>query len=271
MSRPWQALGFGFPIGALGGLIGLGGAEFRLPVLVTVFGYRAKAAVAVNLAVSFTTVVAAFTMRAALLPVRDLLPYLPLIAALAAASMAGAYVGSSYLHRTNEQLLEKVIMTLLIGIAALLIVEAFHPFATGRLVADPVFNLLLAAGFGVGIGVVSSLLGVAGGELIIPTLILVFGVEIKLAGSASLLISIATIAVGVSRYHRAGYYGDRADLRAVVAPMGIGSIFGAAAGGALVGVVSSEALKLVLGGILLISAVKMFQTSRRNATTPVKR
>jgi len=28
-----RAFGFGVPIGALGGLIGLGGAEFRLPVL----------------------------------------------------------------------------------------------------------------------------------------------------------------------------------------------------------------------------------------------
>ena len=43
----------------------------------------------------------------------------------------------------------------------------------------------------------SSLLGVAVGELIIPTLVFDFGVGIKTAGTASLLISLPTVAVGV--------------------------------------------------------------------------
>ena len=39
---------------------------------------------------------------------------------------------------------------------------------------------------GLVIGIVASLLGVAGGELLIPTLVLLFGIDIKLAGSLSL-------------------------------------------------------------------------------------
>ena len=35
------------------------------------------------------------------------------------------------------------------------------------------------------IGVVAAVLGVAGGELLIPTLVLLFGADIKLAGSLS--------------------------------------------------------------------------------------
>jgi uncharacterized protein len=56
---PRLALAYGAPIGLLGGLIGLGGAEFRLPVLAGVFGYRARRAVALNLAISPITVVSA--------------------------------------------------------------------------------------------------------------------------------------------------------------------------------------------------------------------
>jgi uncharacterized membrane protein YfcA len=55
---------YGAPIGFLGGLIGLGDAEFRLPVLAGMFGYRARRAVALNLAISLITVVSALVIRA---------------------------------------------------------------------------------------------------------------------------------------------------------------------------------------------------------------
>ena len=55
---------------------------------------------------------------------------------------------------------------------------------------------------GLVIGVVASLLGVAGGELLIPTLVLLFGADIKLAGSLSLAVSLPTMLVGFARYSR---------------------------------------------------------------------
>lgn len=42
----------GAPIGCLGGLIGLGGAEFRLPFLLKTFRKPAKKAVALNMLIS---------------------------------------------------------------------------------------------------------------------------------------------------------------------------------------------------------------------------
>ena len=112
--------------------------------------------------------------------------------------------------------------------------------------------------FGLGIGLVSSLLGVAGGELIIPTLVFAFGAGIKTAGTASLLISLPTVGVGVLRHRRLGSFTDRSDLTQTVAPMGIGSVIGAVAGGLFVGVVSAAVLKFVLGVILIVSAVRIF-------------
>ena len=113
--------------------------------------------------------------------------------------------------------------------------------------------------FGLGIGLVSSLLGVAGGELIIPTLVFAFGAGIKTAGTAILLISLPTVAVGVLRHQKLGSCGERADVTGTVAPMGIGSVLGAVVGGFLVGVVPATALKLVLGIILIVSAVRIFR------------
>ena len=45
------------------------------------------------------------------------------------------------------------------------------------------------------IGVVAALLGVAAGKLLIPTLVLFFGADIKLAGSLSLAVSLPTMLV----------------------------------------------------------------------------
>lgn len=64
----------------------------------------------------------------------------------------------------------------------------------------PVLRLASALVAGIGIGIVSSLLGVAGGELIIPTLIFGYGIDVKIAGTLSLLVSLPTILVGLWRH-----------------------------------------------------------------------
>ena len=53
------ALGCALLIGGIGGLIGLGGGEFRLPVLVVLIGFTARAAVPMNQILSLVTLVTA--------------------------------------------------------------------------------------------------------------------------------------------------------------------------------------------------------------------
>ena len=62
------ALGWGASIGALGGLVGLGGAEFRLPVLLGVFRFRPLDAVILNKALSLIVVAAALVFRTRSVP-----------------------------------------------------------------------------------------------------------------------------------------------------------------------------------------------------------
>jgi uncharacterized membrane protein YfcA len=256
---PVAALLYGAPIGLLGGLIGLGGAEFRLPVLAGVFGYAARRAVALNLAISLVTVVSALLIRGGTLSFAPLLGLLPVIVAMIAGAVLAAYVGTALVHRVSERLLERVILVFLVVIGVALIVEAFLPQDVPGLLPDPLLVRIVAAVvFGLAVGLVSSLLGVAGGELIIPTLVFAFGAGIKTAGTASLLISLPTVAVGVLRHRRLGSFANRADLTQTVAPMGAGSVIGAAAGGFLVGVVAASVLKFVLGVILIVSAVRIF-------------
>jgi uncharacterized membrane protein YfcA len=254
---PARAFGFGVPIGTLGGLIGLGGAEFRLPVLTGVLGYRPRQAVALNLAVSLVTVVAAAGIRAGTQAWQPVVEMVPVAAATAGAVLA-AYAGIGVVHRISEDLLRRLILVLLVTIGVALIVEAFLPQRVGGLLGSSgVVALLVAGGCGLAIGTVSSLLGVAGGELIIPTLLFLFGADIVTAGTVSLLISLPTVAVGVARHARRRTYQDRADLTTTVVPMGVGSVIGAVIGGLLVGIAPDAFLKVLLDAILIVSATRV--------------
>ena len=57
--RLTSALITGCAVGTLGGLIGLGGAEFRLPLLIGLFGFAALHAVILNKAMSLVVVASA--------------------------------------------------------------------------------------------------------------------------------------------------------------------------------------------------------------------
>lgn len=259
--RPVLAFIFAVPIAILGGLIGLGGAEFRLPVLVGPLGYAPRRAVPLNLSVSIVTIAASLVIRSRSLdfdPVADLRTA---IISLISGAVVAALFGTALFARLSDERLERLILGLLLVVGVALIVESFLPKETGRLLPDGT-AVTVAAGilFGLGIGLVSSLLGVAGGEVIIPTLVFAYGADIKVAGTASLLVSLPTVAVGILRHARRGAY-ERQALRQVVAPMAIGSVIGAVIGGLLVGVIPSEVLKFGLGVILIGSAVRVFRHS----------
>lgn len=252
------------PIALLGGLIGLGEAEFRLPLLMRVFDYSAKRAVPINLAVSLVTVVSAFSTRLALASVETVVTLLPLLVLFTAASMTGAYIGTGYVHRVHESTFEKIVASLLIFVGGVLIAESCIGFATHRVMEGGLANASLAVGLGGVIGLISSLLGVAGGELIIPTLMLVFGVDVKEAGTASLFISSATILIGLLRYWRQGCYQGE-DFAGLVAPMWIGSVVGSVSGAAMIGLISAELLKALLGCILIVSSFKILFPTRTDS------
>jgi uncharacterized membrane protein YfcA len=129
--------------------------------------------------------------------------------------------------------------------------------------APGVVRVVIGVALGFGIGIVAALLGVAGGELLIPTFVLLFGLNIKLAGSLSLLVSLPTMLTGFSRYSRDRSFVVLRERARFLGAMALGSIVGSALGGALVGLVPGGVLLPGLALILLISAFGLWSHARK--------
>jgi uncharacterized membrane protein YfcA len=252
-----MAFGGGALIGGLGGLIGLGGAEFRLPVLISVFSFPGLEAVILNKAMSLVVVAFALPFRSSSVPLGDVAGNWPAIINLLAGSLLGAWFGAGWATRLSHKELYRVIAILLVLIAIALVFG--HNAANAAPALTGVAQMLTGVVAGFAIGVVASLLGVAGGELLIPTLVLLFGADIKLAGSLSLAVSLPTMVVAFTRYSRDRSFAVIRNNRGFVLAMATGSIAGSFIGGHMLGFVPSSMLLPLLATILVVSAVKVWR------------
>jgi uncharacterized membrane protein YfcA len=153
--------------------------------------------------------------------------------------------------------LGRLIAVLLGAIGLLMMAEAFLPLQSGDML-PPLALAHLGAGavIGLAVALVSNTLGVAGGELLIPALILIFGADIKTAGSASTLMSLGVVLIGLWRYWRADAVPTWRGARRMTTAMSAGSIVGAALGGLAVSYAPVTFLKSLLGSVLLVAAAK---------------
>ncbi|MFE4982320.1 hypothetical protein [Streptomyces sp. NPDC056664] len=88
----------GAAIGLLGGMIGLGGADFRLPLLIGLFGFAALSAVILNKALSLVVVLVALPAHLAAVPAAEVAARWPAAVNLLAGGPL-RFSGSSFLMR----------------------------------------------------------------------------------------------------------------------------------------------------------------------------
>jgi uncharacterized protein len=255
---PMAAFCGGAAVGLMGGMIGLGGAEFRLPLLIRLFGFVALQAVIVNKAMSLAVVLIALQARLVAVPYSEVTAHWLVAVNLLAGSLAGAWAGASWATRMATKTLHKVLAGLLVLMAAALVWTHLDGPTQGLGLPGEVQGILgLAAGFA--IGAVAAVMGVAGGELLIPTIVLLYGIDIKLAGSLSLAISLPTMLVAFARYSRdQAFTVLRTNGRFVLA-MAAGSIAGTLAGALILGIVPNLVLMPALALLLLISAAYLWR------------
>ena len=248
----------GFIVGLAGGLVGLGGAELRLPYLAGTLRLPLRTAIPVNLAVSLITLLAALPARLYTLRTASLIPFLYETTALGLGAIVGAYAGVSWLRRLLPVALTRAVFALLLTLGLVMMAESVVSIAPlGVLPGTMLLKIISGLVLGFAIGAISGLLGVAGGEVIIPTLVVGFGAPIKVAGSLSQMVSIPTVLTGFVRHYRAGALNDREIIMRLILPMGLGAIAGGVGGGLLSSLAPSSLLKAMLGVILIVSSIKI--------------
>jgi len=89
------ALAAGAGVGVLCGLIGLGGAEFRLPLLIGFFGFAALQAVIMNKVMSLIVVMTALPAGLIAVPYDTVTGHWFVVVNLLAGSLAGAWIGAA--------------------------------------------------------------------------------------------------------------------------------------------------------------------------------
>jgi len=244
---------FGFIIGLVAGLLGVGGGEFRLPVLICLIGFPVAISAAANLLIGILTVSVGLTRR---LMLGITFPGMAgVIVSMSAASIVGAYAGAFVSEKVKEKYLKVAVGVLLVTIGLKMIYDAFAVESPVGLALSYPMELFLAGLLGALIGIVSGTLGVAGGELRIPALIYIFNMPIKVAGTVSLLVSVPTVATGAFKHMRMGHASR--DVVLISVAMAIPSVIGAYLGATLVTAASERFLKALLGAVLLLATVRI--------------
>lgn len=181
------ALALAALIGLSLGLLGSGGSIVTLPVLVYVLGIPAQEAVAMSI-----VVVGSVSLVGALLHLRGGQFHPRAVLLLGFTGMVGAYFGSELTHFFSSA-------ELMLLFAALMLAVGVVMLRRRELVCDeercyPVRCLSIGAA----VGALTGFLGVGGGFLIVPSLVLLAGIDTKKAVGASLGIIALNSAAGLA-------------------------------------------------------------------------
>ena len=241
---------WGAVIGAAAGLIGVGGGEFRIPVLIHILRFPIRVAAGANTIIGLVVVVVGVWRRW-----QWISDDLTLAGMMSGPSIVGAAVGAAIADRVPTKPLKNFVCVYLLVVGTWMLIEAFSHTEHVLLIPMGITSWILGAVFGFLIALISGCLGVAGGEMRIPTLLYLFGLPIKEAGTISLLVSIPTVAAGAVSYYQFGHIPK--DVLHISILMGIASVLGVLGGAAAVPYVNQHTLKGLLGLILILATIRL--------------
>ena len=247
-------------IGLSLGLLGGGGSILTVPIFVYVLGFGAKEAIAMSLAV-----VGATSLFGAVRHWRAGNVNLRVALILGAVAMAGTYLGAR-LAVFFSGAAQLMLFALVMLVAAVFMFRR-TPVGAGRSTADDAairsMPLALIVVEGIAVGVLTGLVGVGGGFLIVPALVLLGRLPMKQAVGTSLLVIAMKSAAGFY-----GYLGQVEVQWGFMAVFTAVAVIGILAGTYLVRFVSQAQLKRAFAVFLVVMGAFILWQNRAVLTGP---
>ena len=240
------AILIGLALGTLGG----GGSILTVPVLVYALGYDPKLSIAMSLPIVGTAALVGVVSHWRAGNVR-----LQTAAIFGSVAMVGSYTGAR-----ASQLLTGRVQLLILGVVMVAASVSMLRSAAGSTLhedatapAHPV--LMLSVGFGVGI--LTGVIGIGGGFLIVPALVILGKVPMKSAVGTSLLVIAMNSLSGYLGHHGEGNVPWDFVVRFTAV-----AIIGIVAGTALVKHISTRQLKRAFALLLIVIGVLVLWQNR---------
>jgi uncharacterized membrane protein YfcA len=246
---PTIAVGLG--AGLLSGLFGVGGGILVVPALV--------------LLLKFDQRLANGTSLGAVLPISisGLVTYWShgnvdwyMALWLAVGALAGAVIGTKWIHILPKKILGYMFAAMLIITA----VRLFIPLNADGREALTVFAAIALIFIGLITGTLAGLLGIGGGVVMVPAMSVFFSELSVVAKGTSVAVIIPTSIMGTWRNWKA----DNIDLR-VAAIVGVSGIISAIAGATIADHMSQDLSNILFASLVLTVALRMVWDLQRNS------
>jgi uncharacterized membrane protein YfcA len=251
----WLLTVFGFLIGILASMTGVGGGVFIVPILIFFCGFvEFNAATGTSLAtIIFTAIASTFNYA------KQKRVYYKTGLILVITTAPGAYIGAWFATIKGE-FLPIVFGVFLILVATRTIISLLRKKTQGKAQNVKTDTELIHSGktiaFGVGLGffggIASGLLGIGGGTLIVPIMTFALGMPIHYATATSMFTMIFTSISAVTKYYQSNLINFPVALT-----LAAGSIIGAQVGAYTSKKLSGRNLTLIFSIILMIAGAKM--------------
>ncbi|NND75147.1 MAG: sulfite exporter TauE/SafE family protein [Ilumatobacter sp.] len=242
------AAAIGLAAGVLGGLFGVGGGLIIVPGLVLVAKLDRRLASGTSLAATMPIALASVITYAVNGNIDA-----AVVALLTVGAVGGAVLGT-------KLLMVLPVRTLTIVFIVTVLATAVRLFQTTETTGRSEITLAMAGALilvGVLTGTLSGLLGIGGGIVMVPAMIVLFGMEPVIAKGSSVTVIVPTSVTGTVRNR----YRANVDLR-VAAVVGLSGAASAVAGGIVADGLSSSISNVMFAVLLVLVAASQFATLR---------
>lgn len=236
-------------------MTGVGGGIFIVPILTFFCGFVVNNATGTSLTTIIFTAIASAINYA-----KQKRIYYKTGLILIITTAPGAYLGAWVAEIMKERLLGLVFGVFLVLVATRMLISVVRRRTqdkTGTAITDEELVksgkiIVIGAGLSFFGGFASGLLGIGGGTLIVPIMMLAMGMPIHLATATSMFTMIFTSISGVARYYQASLINFPVALL-----FATGTVIGAQVGAYTSKKISGRNLSLIFGIMLMVAGVNM--------------